>query len=96
MNSILQKRQNLLVICANSKGLSKSENPTECLQAVNRYSQCATCLNAQWYHERSGRVQCLCPIYLKTTVSADEEDSKADIYECDRYSDIREFNEDEE
>ena len=99
MKSILQKRLPLLTICANAKGLCNSDNPTECLQALSRYTQCATCLQAKWYHEQSGRVQCLCPTLMRTTVNVshkEEDDSKMDIHQCSEYADIREFDEDEE
>ena len=99
MNSILQNRLKLMSICADSKKLIGNENvnSAQCLKIMNEYTQCATCLNGKWFQMRNGMVQCMCPMLMQITVSHGLDDNAdMDVYRCDNYSDIREFDDKKE
>lgn len=84
-------RKKMLAPCAKAKGLTKSKFQYFGVKAMIKYSPCATCLNGTWYHQRNGRIQCQCSVWLKTTVCHGLEDSQFDVCDCSNYSDIRDF-----
>ncbi len=79
-------REKLLASCARSKGLTKSKLVEDGVEAMIKYTPCASCKYAIWYQAKHGGTECHCKELGKTTISHIQ---LQDISKCANFCEIR-------
>ena len=85
-NAQFSLREKLLAPCARSKGLTKSKEVEDGVEAMIKYTPCASCKYAIWYQAKHGGTECHCKELGNTTISHIQ---LQDISKCSNFCGIR-------